>query len=108
VILAGQVGVVNHIQVGDGAAIGPQSGIAQSVTPARCYRRAFRLRHTGVAKVMTLLPRLPKLWHAVRGEKKLFEIDKRKGQSSKAMLNVREILKHLPHRYPFCARGPNH
>ncbi len=83
VTLAGQVGIVNHVQVGDGATIGPQSGIAQSVTAGAVLSSGIPAApHREWLKVMTLLPRLPKLWHAVRGlEKRLFEIDKR--ESSK-------------------------
>jgi UDP-3-O-[3-hydroxymyristoyl] glucosamine N-acyltransferase len=67
VTLAGQVGVVNHVRIGDGARIGPQSGIPKSV-PAGAFLSGglAPAPHREWLKVMTLLPRLPKLWDRVR------------------------------------------
>jgi UDP-3-O-[3-hydroxymyristoyl] glucosamine N-acyltransferase len=81
VTLAGQVGVVNHVQIGDGATIGPQSGIAQSVAAGAVLSSGLPAApHREWLKVMTLLPRLPKLWSSVRGlERKLIEIAKGEG-----------------------------
>ena len=65
--LAGQVGVVNHIEIGDGATIGPQSGIPKSVPPGAILSGGIAAApHQEWLKVMTLLPQLPKLWSAVR------------------------------------------
>ncbi|MBI2987247.1 MAG: UDP-3-O-(3-hydroxymyristoyl)glucosamine N-acyltransferase [Deltaproteobacteria bacterium] len=67
VVLAGQVGVVNHIEIGDRARIGPQSGIPRSVPPGAVLSGGVAAApHQEWLKVMTLLPRLPKLWNAVR------------------------------------------
>jgi UDP-3-O-[3-hydroxymyristoyl] glucosamine N-acyltransferase len=67
VTLAGQVGVVNHIEIGDGAKIGPQSGIPKSVPPGAVLSGGIAAApHHEWLKVMTLLPRLPKLWNSVR------------------------------------------
>lgn len=67
VILAGQVGIVDHVEVGDRARIGPQSGVPQSVPPGAVLSGAIAAApHKEWLKVMTLLPRLPELWGAVR------------------------------------------
>lgn len=67
VILAGQVGIVDHVEVGDKARIGPQSGVPQSVPPGAILSGGIAAApHKEWLKVMTLLPRLPKLWGAVR------------------------------------------
>ncbi len=67
VILAGQVGVLNHLTIGDGARIGPQSGVAHSVPPRASLSAGITATpHKEWLKVLTILPRLPKLWNAVR------------------------------------------
>ncbi|HWO43792.1 MAG TPA: UDP-3-O-(3-hydroxymyristoyl)glucosamine N-acyltransferase [Candidatus Eisenbacteria bacterium] len=67
VTLAGQVGIVNHVTIGDGAVIGPQSGIPRSVPAGALLSGGIAAApHHEWLKVMTLLPQLPKLWHAVR------------------------------------------
>jgi UDP-3-O-[3-hydroxymyristoyl] glucosamine N-acyltransferase len=79
VILAGQVGVVNHVEIGDKARIGPQSGIPRSVPPGAVLSGGIAAApHPEWLKVMTLLPRLPKLWSTVRGlERKLSRLAQR-------------------------------
>ena len=76
VVLAGQAGVVNHVKIGDGARIGPQAGIPRSVPPGALLSGAIAAApHQEWLKVMTLLPRLPKLWNRVRTlEKKLSQL----------------------------------
>lgn len=67
VILAGQVGIVDHVEVGDKARIGPQSGVPQSVPPGATLSGGIAAApHKEWLKVMTLLPRLPELWGAMR------------------------------------------
>lgn len=67
VILAGQVGVVNHVEIGDRARIGPQSGIPRSVPPGALLSGGIAAApHHEWLRVMTLLPRLPQLWDALR------------------------------------------
>jgi UDP-3-O-[3-hydroxymyristoyl] glucosamine N-acyltransferase len=71
VILAGQAGVVNHIVIGDGAKIGPKSGIARPVAAGAVLSGALEAApHREWVKVMTLVPRLPELWNAVRDLKR--------------------------------------
>ena len=76
VVLGGQVGIVNHITIGDGARIGPQSGIPRSVPSGALLSGGIGAApHHEWLKVMTLLPHLPKLWSTVRGlEKKLAQL----------------------------------
>jgi UDP-3-O-[3-hydroxymyristoyl] glucosamine N-acyltransferase len=69
--LAGQVGVVNHVTIGDGATVGPQSGVAQSVPAGAVLSSGLPAApHHEWLKVMVLLPQLPKLWRLVRGLEK--------------------------------------
>jgi len=85
VILAGQVGVVNHIEIGDRARIGPQSGVPHSVPPGAWLSGGIAAApHKEWLKVMALLPRLPKLWSAVRRlELKVAELARRAGKGGK-------------------------
>ncbi len=85
VILAGQVGIVNHVKIGDRARIGPQSGVAQSVPPGATLSSGINAApHREWLKVMTLLPRLPKLWSEVRHlEQKIAALSRRTGKRGK-------------------------
>jgi UDP-3-O-[3-hydroxymyristoyl] glucosamine N-acyltransferase len=85
VTLAGQVGVVNHIEIGDGAVIGPQSGVPQSVAPGAVLSGGIAAApHHEWLKVMTLLPQLPALWSAVRRlEKEMTRLTRRDGKESR-------------------------
>ena len=81
VILAGQAGVVNHIEIGDGARIGPKSGIARSVVPGALLSGALEAApHQQWVKVMTIVPRLPELWSAVREVKRRLSASARRGK----------------------------
>lgn len=81
-VLAGQVGVVNHIEIGDRARIGPKSGIARTVPAGALLSGALEAApHHEWLKVMTLLPRLPKLWNTVRHlERKISQLARRGGK----------------------------
>ena len=80
VVLAGQVGVVNHVEIGDGAKIGPQAGIARTVSPGAVLSGALEAGpHQDWLKVMTLVPRLPELWSAVREVKRRLSAPGRRG-----------------------------
>jgi UDP-3-O-[3-hydroxymyristoyl] glucosamine N-acyltransferase len=80
VILAGQVGVINHLEIGDRARIGPQSGVAQSIPPGAVMSAGIpALPHKDWLRVLTVLPRLPQLWKAVRNlEHRVSALGKRK------------------------------
>jgi UDP-3-O-[3-hydroxymyristoyl] glucosamine N-acyltransferase len=85
VVLAGQVGVVNHVEIGDKAKIGPQSGIPRSVPPGALLSAGLEAQpHQQWLRVITLLPRLPKLWTAVqRLEAKVARLVRREGRGKK-------------------------
>jgi len=86
VVLAGQVGVVNHVEIGDKAKIGPQSGIPRSVPPGALLSAGLEAQpHQQWLRVMTLLPRLPKLWGAVqRLEAKMARLVSREARGKKS------------------------
>jgi UDP-3-O-[3-hydroxymyristoyl] glucosamine N-acyltransferase len=77
-MLGGRVGIINHLTVGDGAKIGPGSGILRSVPPGAVRSSGIDAApHREWLRVVTLLPQLPRLWSAVRRiEKKLAELVK--------------------------------
>ena len=84
VMLGGKVGIINHLTIGDGAKIGPGSGILRSV-PSGAVRSSGldAAPHREWLKVITLLPRLPKLWKAVSDlEKKVARLVKSSHEQS--------------------------
>jgi UDP-3-O-[3-hydroxymyristoyl] glucosamine N-acyltransferase len=85
VILAGQVGVVDHVEIGDKARIGPQTGIPRSVPSGALLSSGIGgVPHRQWLRIVTLLPRLPKLWSAVqRLERKVTRLRK-DGKGSKS------------------------
>jgi len=76
VMLGGRVGIINHLNIGDGAQIGPGSGILRSVPPGVMRSSGLDAPpHREWLKVITLLPQLPRLWTTVRHlEKKVSEL----------------------------------
>jgi UDP-3-O-[3-hydroxymyristoyl] glucosamine N-acyltransferase len=64
--------------IGDGAKIGPGSGILRSVPPGAIRSSGLDAApHREWLKVITLLPQLPKLWSTVRQlEKKVHALVK--------------------------------
>jgi UDP-3-O-[3-hydroxymyristoyl] glucosamine N-acyltransferase len=79
VTLAGQVGIINHIEIGDKAKIGPQSGIPRSVPSGAVLSGGLAAApHEEWLKVMTLVPQLPKLWSSMRHlERKISQLTRR-------------------------------
>ncbi|MFQ5682087.1 MAG: UDP-3-O-(3-hydroxymyristoyl)glucosamine N-acyltransferase [Candidatus Binatia bacterium] len=88
VVLAGQVGVVNHIEIGDKVTIGPQSGVPHSVPSGSLLSGGLAAApHLEWLKVVTMLPRLPKLWATLRHlERKVSRLEdvKKKGVKTHA------------------------
>jgi UDP-3-O-[3-hydroxymyristoyl] glucosamine N-acyltransferase len=66
VILAGQAGVSNHIEIGDRARVGPKTGVFHSVPAGATVSGAFSFPHKDWLRISPMLARLPKLWTAVR------------------------------------------
>ena len=69
VILTGQVGVVGHCKVGDNAIVTPQSGVANDIAAGALVSGAPAVDHKLWLKYSAILPRLPELVRAVRGQK---------------------------------------
>lgn len=65
-IVAGQVGVRDHVKIGDNSIIGPKSGIGHNVAPGSILSGGLEAGpHAEWLRVMTLVPKLPKLWTRV-------------------------------------------
>jgi UDP-3-O-[3-hydroxymyristoyl] glucosamine N-acyltransferase len=68
VILTGQVGVVGHCKVGDDAIVTPQSGVSGDIEASAIVSGAPAVDHKAWLKYSAILPRLPEIWRAVRGQ----------------------------------------
>jgi UDP-3-O-[3-hydroxymyristoyl] glucosamine N-acyltransferase len=66
VILTGQVGVVGHCKIGDGAIVTPQSGVAGDIEAGAIVSGAPAVDHKLWLKYSAVLPRLPEIARAVR------------------------------------------
>jgi len=69
VILTGQVGVVGHCKVGDDAIVTPQSGVAADIPAKALVSGAPAVDHRAWLKYSAILPRLPELVRALRGNR---------------------------------------
>jgi len=69
VILTGQVGVVGHCKVGDDAIVTPQSGVAGDIPAGALVSGAPAVDHKLWLKYSAILPRLPEMARALRGQK---------------------------------------
>jgi len=69
VILTGQVGVVGHCKVGDNAIVTPQSGVAHDIAAGALVSGAPAVDHKLWLKYSAILPRLPEIARALRGQK---------------------------------------
>ena len=66
VVLAGQAGIKDHLEIGHGTIIGPKSTVLQSVSPGSVLSGAVTAApHKQWLRVMRLLPKLPVLWRRV-------------------------------------------
>jgi UDP-3-O-[3-hydroxymyristoyl] glucosamine N-acyltransferase len=61
VTLAGQVGLVDHIEIGDNVMIGAQSGIAKNVPPNQIVLGTPHLPYRQFLKVAAVWSRLPEI-----------------------------------------------
>lgn len=68
-ILTGQVGVVGHCKVGENAIVTPQSGVAADIPAKALVSGAPAVDHRAWLKYSAILPRLPELVRALRGNK---------------------------------------
>jgi len=78
VTIAGQVGISDHIDIGDGAIIGSQSGLAKSVPPGEILFGSPAMPHRLWLKTSGLIKKLPQFNERLRGlEKKMEELEKK-------------------------------
>jgi len=63
--LAGQVGLVDHIEIGDNVIVGAQSGIAKDVPPHQFVLGTPHLPHRKFLRVAAVWSRLPEMKKAV-------------------------------------------
>jgi UDP-3-O-[3-hydroxymyristoyl] glucosamine N-acyltransferase len=78
VIIGGQVGISDHVDIGDNAMIGSQSGIAKSVLSGEVVSGTPSMPHRLWLKTSGLIKKLPRFSERLRHlEKKLDELDKR-------------------------------
>ncbi len=68
-ILTGQVGVVGHCKVGENAIVTPQSGVANDIAAGALVSGSPAVDHKAWLKYSAILPRLPEIARAVRGNK---------------------------------------
>jgi UDP-3-O-[3-hydroxymyristoyl] glucosamine N-acyltransferase len=66
VTLAGQVGVVGHIEIGQGAMVGAQSGVAKSVAPGEKMFGAPAQPLALAKRIEASIKKLPELVQTVR------------------------------------------
>jgi UDP-3-O-[3-hydroxymyristoyl] glucosamine N-acyltransferase len=66
VILTGQVGVVGHCKIGDGAIVTPQSGVSGDIKAGAIVSGAPAVDHKAWLKYSAVLPKLPEILRAVR------------------------------------------
>jgi UDP-3-O-[3-hydroxymyristoyl] glucosamine N-acyltransferase len=78
VVIAGQVGVVDHVDIGDRSIIGPQSGIAKSVPPGEVLSGTPAIPHRLWLKTSSMIRRLPQLSESLRDlEKRVRDLEKK-------------------------------
>ena len=76
-ILAGQAGISGHLTIGDGAVIGPQSGVVKSVPDGEVVLGAPEMPRRQFLRIQRIVSRLPEL------KKKLDVIEKRLNNGEK-------------------------
>ncbi|HIJ58624.1 MAG TPA: UDP-3-O-(3-hydroxymyristoyl)glucosamine N-acyltransferase, partial [Deltaproteobacteria bacterium] len=77
VIIGGQVGIIDHIEIGDRAMIAAQSGIVKSIPPGEVVSGSPAISHRLNLKTSSLTTRLPEFNQRLRDlEKKIEELEK--------------------------------
>ncbi len=101
VVLAGQVGIVGHVRVGDGARVAAQSGVPHDVPAGRDLLRIPRGGARPLAAPVRGAEAAPGA--AARGETAARPGGCARVEEGRVrtMMDVQEIQKLLPHRYPF-------
>jgi len=77
VVLAGQVGVIGHLKLGDGARVGAQSGVSRDLDGGETVSGSPAIPHRDWLRLSAALPRLPELIRQVRKlSQRLLELER--------------------------------
>jgi UDP-3-O-[3-hydroxymyristoyl] glucosamine N-acyltransferase len=77
VVLAGQVGVKDHIKIGQGAVVGAQGGVTKNLPPGGVYWGTPILPHRDLLHILSHYHKLPQLVERIQAlEKKLAEMER--------------------------------
>ncbi|MCW5934591.1 MAG: UDP-3-O-(3-hydroxymyristoyl)glucosamine N-acyltransferase [Fimbriimonadia bacterium] len=72
VVLAGQVGVKDHVRIGQGAVVGAQGGVTKNLAPNTVYWGTPAISHRELLHILSHFHRLPQLAERIQAlEKKL-------------------------------------
>ena len=75
-ILAGQVGVVGHIEIGDNVQVGAQSGVGQSLPADQAFSGSPVMPHREWLRAVNIFQKLPEMKKTlIRIEKRLKELE---------------------------------
>jgi UDP-3-O-[3-hydroxymyristoyl] glucosamine N-acyltransferase len=72
-MIAGQVGVVGHIEIGDGSVLMAQSGIPKSTEPGKVYFGTPAKEHRRALKIEAVIRSLPELANDIESLKRSLE-----------------------------------
>jgi UDP-3-O-[3-hydroxymyristoyl] glucosamine N-acyltransferase len=75
VVLAGQVGVVGHIHIGDGAVVGGQAGVTKDVAPGQHMLGSPATPEREQKRMLMTLERLPEIRREINKIKQKLGID---------------------------------
>ncbi len=82
-MIGGQVGVNDHTEIGDGAMVGPQSGVAKSIPAGGIFSGTPAIPHRERLKNTALIAKLPRISDRLRElEKKVQELEGRLSQGA--------------------------
>jgi len=77
VILGGQAGLVGHLEIGDFAMVGAQSGVHEDVPAHTVVSGSPCMPHRTWLRAMSCVPRLPEMRSSLnRGLKRVEELEK--------------------------------
>jgi UDP-3-O-[3-hydroxymyristoyl] glucosamine N-acyltransferase len=83
VVIAGQVGIVGHIEIGNGAQIGAKSGVSKSIKPGERVFGAPALPVHQAKRIEASIRNLPALIATVRSlKRRVAELEGGKGGGS--------------------------
>jgi len=77
VVLAGQVGVKDHVKIGKGAVVGAQSGVSKSLAAGGIYWGSPAISHRDLLHILSHFHKLPQLVERIQAlEKKIAEMER--------------------------------